>query len=443
MGSLLRERLQAAGSVPKTGRKRGPSEVADALEKVRRNLYSRIDSSLLAKKEDPGVQQQFRRLIGEILERETPALPRTERPSVIAQLMDDVLGYGPIQSLIDDPEVTEVMVNRWDSVYYEKGGKIYKSDITFRDDEHVRNVIDRIVGPLGRRADESSPIVDARLPDGSRVHAAIRPVSIDGASITIRKFGRRFTMEELIAAGTLSEEAARFIRACVEGALNIIVSGGTGSGKTTVLNCISSFVPEGERIITIEDAAELQLQQEHVLRREARPPNIEGKGEITIRDLLKAALRERPDRIIIGECRGEEALDMLQAMNTGHDGSLTTIHANSPEDVISRLETLVLMAKELPIPAIRRQIAAAVDLIIHVARLRDGSRRVVSISEVGEVLPDGNVEINEIFTFKIEREETGRIEGKLVPTGYAPRFLDKLAWHGVSLPKDLFKEVQA
>lgn len=446
MASLLQQRLRAShggGQAAEGGgvqaAKAQRQVTTDTLERIRKQLYSRIDGATLAQKNDPKIQQQLKRLVAEILDKEAPDLPRMQRPAIIAQLMDDAIGYGPIQPLIEDPEITEIMVNRWDQVYYEKGGKKYETDIRFRDDTHVRNIIEKIVGPLGRRIDESSPMVDARLPDGSRVHAKLPPISLDGPSITIRKFGQQLSMEELINNGTITQQAAELIEGCVQGGLNVIVSGGTGSGKTTLLNCVSSFIPDSERIITIEDAAELKLQQRHVLRREARGTNVEGKGEITIRDLVISALRERPDRIVVGECRGPEALDMLQAMNTGHDGCLTTVHANSPEDIVSRLEIMVLYAKDLPIAAIRRQIASAVDMIVHIARLRDGSRRVINISEVGTVLPSGIVEIKDIYNFNIAKEGNGKIIGHLEPTGYTPTFLKKLAWRGIVFPANLFQ----
>jgi len=366
-------------------------------------------------------------------------LPDPVREILFREILDDVLGYGPIEPLLADPTVTEIMVNGPHTVYIERDGRVFKTDIQFDDDDHILHIIHRIIRPLGRRVDRDSPMVDARLPDGSRVNVIIPPCAIDGPAITIRRFGEdRLTIEDLIRLGSITPQMAKFLEACVRTRLNIIVSGGTSSGKTTLLNVLSSFIPSHERIITIEDSAELQLHQEHVVRLEAKPPDPDGKGEVTIRDLVRNALRMRPERLVVGEVRGPEALDMLQAMNTGHDGSMTTIHANSPRDTISRLETLVLMAGfDLPVKAIRAQIASAINLIIHQARLRDGSRKVVSITEVQGMESD-IVVLSEIFTFEEQGMQDDRVVGKLVPTGIRPKFTPKLEAAGYTLPADIF-----
>jgi pilus assembly protein CpaF len=368
------------------------------------------------------------------------SLPEDLRKQVFTDILDELTGYGPIQSLLDDPDISEVMVNGPKKVFVEKNGKLTKSAVTFDDDDHVLRVIDRIILPLGRRVDADSPTVDARLPDGSRVNAVIRPVSIDGPSITIRKFKKdKLSIQQLIDYGSLTPNMAEFIRACVLAHLNIVISGGTGSGKTTLLNVLSSYIPEEERIVTIEDAAELQLQQDHVLRMETKVPNVDGKGAVTIRDLVRNSLRMRPDRIIVGECRGGESLDMLQAMNTGHDGSLTTLHANSPRDALSRLETMVLMSgMDLPLKVVRQQISSAVDLIIQQTRLKDGSRKVTAITEVvgmeGEI-----VVLTDIFKFEQTGVgEKGKIVGELKATGIRPIFSPRLEAAGFKLGGEVF-----
>ncbi len=367
-------------------------------------------------------------------------LPEDLRKQVFTDILDELTGYGPIQPLLDDPDISEVMVNGPKKVFVEKNGKLTKSAVTFDDDDHVLRVIDRIILPLGRRVDADSPTVDARLPDGSRVNAVIRPVSIDGPSITIRKFKKdKLSIQQLIDYGSLTPNMAEFIRACVLAHLNIVISGGTGSGKTTLLNVLSSYISEEERIVTIEDAAELQLQQDHVLRMETKVPNTDGRGAVTIRDLVRNSLRMRPDRIIVGECRGGESLDMLQAMNTGHDGSLTTLHANSPRDALSRLETMVLMAGvDLPLKVVRQQISSAVDLIIQQTRLKDGSRKVTAITEVvgmeGEI-----VVLTDIFKFEQTGiGEKGKIVGELKPTGIRPIFSPRLEAAGFKLGGEVF-----
>lgn len=367
-------------------------------------------------------------------------LPEDMRKHLFDEIVDEFTGFGPIQPLLDDPDVSEIMVNGPKKVFIEKNGKLMKSGVTFDDDDHVMRIIDRIILPLGRRVDADSPTVDARLPDGSRVNAVIRPVAIDGPCITIRKFKKdKLSIEKLIEFGSLTKNMAEFLRACVHAHLNIVVSGGTGSGKTTLLNVLSSFIPENERIVTIEDAAELQLQQEHVLRLETKAPNIDGKGAVTIRDLVRNALRMRPDRIVVGECRGGETLDMLQAMNTGHDGSLTTLHANSPRDAISRMETMVLMAgMDLPLKVVRQQISSAIDLIIQQTRLKDGSRKVTAITEVAGMEGE-TVVLTDIFKFEQTGTTTdGKVLGELKATGIRPIFSPRLEAAGFKLSGEIF-----
>ncbi|SEA14814.1 CpaF family protein [Selenomonas ruminantium] len=368
------------------------------------------------------------------------AIPRGEKARLIADIRDEMLGLGPIEPLLQDDSITEIMVNGPKKVFVERLGKLELTDVQFHDNAHVMNIAERILTPLGRRIDESSPLVDARLEDGSRVNIIIPPLSLTGPAITIRKFSKKpLTVDNLIAFGTIDEKMAEFLRACVKARINILVSGGTGSGKTTTLNVISSFIPEEERIVTIEDAAELRLQQEHVVTLESRPANIEGEGQITIRDLVRNALRMRPDRIIVGEVRSGEALDMLQAMNTGHDGSLTTAHANSPRDALSRLETMVLMSGlELPVRAIREQISSAIDLIIQQSRMKDGSRKITHVTEVQHM--EGNtITMQDIFRYQQQGyDEKGKAVGRYVSTGLKPNFLEKFEVNGIELPKDFF-----
>jgi pilus assembly protein CpaF len=383
------------------------------------------------------LQEQLRIILG----RERIPLSTSDRDQLLQDVADDILGYGPIDGLLKDPDVTEVMVNGPGRVYVERAGKLTLTGAVFADEAHLRRIIEKIVAQVGRRVDEATPMVDARLPDGSRVNAIIPPLAIGGPFLTIRKFAKDpFTVADLVSFGTFSAETARFLEACVKGRLNIIVSGGTGTGKTTALNVLSSFIPADERVVTIEDAKELQLRQDHVLALESRPPNVEGKGEVRIRDLVRNALRMRPDRIVVGECRGGESLDMLQAMNTGHDGSLTTVHANSPRDSLSRIETMVLMAgMELPVRAIREQMASAIDVIVQLTRLRDGSRRVTHVSEVQGM--EGDIIVLQdlfLFDFAMGVDADGRFRGTLKSTGIRPKFAEKLADHGIRLGPELF-----
>jgi pilus assembly protein CpaF len=412
---------------------------ARRLAQLRAWLLERVSVALSSNGHEPS-REQARRLLESAYAHAKVQLPHAQRETLFNQVLDDLLGLGPLQDLLDDPSISEIMVNGKDRVYVEKAGKLVPTDLSFPDEAAVQRIIERIISPLGRRIDADNPTVDARLPDGSRVNAVIPPVAIDGPGITIRKFSRdRLGMKDLVRLGSISEGLATFAQACVVARLNILISGGTGSGKTTLLNILSEFIPEGERIITIEDAAELQLHQDHVFRLEAKPANLDGKGQVTIRHLVHNALRMRPDRIVVGEVRGGEALDMLQAMNTGHEGSLTTVHANSPRDALRRLETLALLSGvELPLRVVREQIASAVDLVIQQARLRDGSRRVVSVAEVvgmeGEV-----VVMSEIFKFKEEGiSSEGQVLGDLAPTGIRPMFSPKLQSAGFKLSPEVF-----
>jgi pilus assembly protein CpaF len=410
------------------------------------DLKTRVQNRLLAEL-DPtmdvsrvsDVRRTIQDLFEQILAEENIVLSRPEKHRLFEQISAEILGFGPLQTLLEDESITEVMVNGAKNIYIERMGKITRAPAAFESDDHVMRIIDRIVAPLGRRIDESSPYVDARLPDGSRVNAVIPPISLVGPVLTIRKFARNpITLEQLIEFGTITPEALQFMKACVESRLNIVISGGTGSGKTTLLNIVSQFIPSDERIVTIENAAELQLRQEHVVTLESRPPNIEGRGEVTIRALVINALRMRPDRIIVGEIRDEAALDMLQAMNTGHDGSMTTAHSNSPRDTLARVETMALMAgMDLPIRAIREQIASAIDVIIHQERLRDGSRKIVTISEISGM--EGNViTMTDIFIFEQTGYENGRVIGIIRPTGLRPKFMDKIEAAGIHLPASIF-----
>ena len=386
------------------------------------------------------VEQVISGYVEKVLEQDPFAVPVNERARIVSDLKDEMLGLGPIEILLKDPSITEIMVNGPKKIFVERMGRLQLTDVQFHDDAHVMNIIERILSPIGRHIDESVPLVDARLEDGSRVNIIIPPLSLIGPCITIRKFAAKaLSVENLIAFGTLDRKMADFIKACIQARINILVSGGTGSGKTTTLNVLSSFIPETERIVTIEDAAELKLQQEHVVTLESRPANIEGTGEITIRDLVKNALRMRPDRIIVGEVRGGEALDMLQAMNTGHDGSLTTAHANSPRDALSRLETMVLMAGfEMPVKAIREQISSAIELVLQQSRLKDGSRKITYITEVQHMEGD-IITTQDLFRFEqTGMDENGKLTGRFVATGMQPGFMEKFQVNGVDMPADFF-----
>ncbi|MBU1661948.1 MAG: CpaF family protein [Chloroflexi bacterium] len=410
------------------------------------DLKTRVQNRLLAEL-DPTidiaqvgvVRGTIRDLFEQILSEENIVLSRQEKHRLFEQIAAEILGLGPLQPLLEDETVTEVMVNGPKNIYVERAGKIHRVPMSFESDEHVMRIIDRIVAPLGRRIDESSPYVDARLPDGSRVNAVVPPISLVGPTITIRKFSTTpITIEQLVKFGSITPEALQFLKACVEARLNIVISGGTGSGKTTLLNILSQFISHDERIITIENAAELQLRQDHVVTLESRPPNIEGKGEVTIRQLVVNALRMRPDRVIVGEIRDEAALDMLQAMNTGHDGSMTTAHSNGPRDTIARIETMTLMAgMDLPIRAIREQIASAIDIIVHQERLRDGTRKIVNITEISGMEGD-IITMTDIFIFEQSGIEDGKVIGRLRPTGLRPKSINQIEAAGIHLPPSTF-----
>ncbi len=411
----------------------------DPYEVLKNNIHKKVIDELkdivIDEENQDTLAAKIEEMVIRFLDVEGEHIPRPDRLRIAKEISDDSIAFGPITPLLKDSEITEVMVNGPDSVYVEKNGKITKTDVCFRNNNHVMHIIDKIVTPLGRRIDESMPMVDARLPDGSRVNAIIPPLALNGPTITIRKFFKDpLSVDDLVRMGTLTPQISDFLEACVKSRLNIFVSGGTGSGKTTTLNVLSSFIPNNERIVTIEDAAEIQLRQEHMITLESRPPNIEGKGAITIRDLVRNALRMRPDRIVVGEVRSGEALDMLQAMNTGHDGSLTTGHANSPRDMLARLETMVLMAgMELPIKAIREQISSAIDLIVHQSRMRDGSRKITHITEVQGMEGDIIV-LQNIYMYN----QRGGDSGKFVATGIRPKFLWRLETSGINLTHEVF-----
>lgn len=410
------------------------------------DLKGRVQSKLLSEL-DPSVdvteinevRKTIQNLFDQILVEENFVLSRTEKTRLFDQIVAEILGLGPLQPLLEDDTITEVMVNGAKNIYVERRGKLQKVPLTFESNEHVMRIIERIVAPLGRRIDESSPYVDARLPDGSRVNAIIPPVSLVGPVLTIRKFSKNpFTVDQLIQFGSLTTEALQFLDAAVKSRINIVISGGTGSGKTTLLNVLSSFISADERILTIENAAELQLRQDHVITLESRPANIEGKGEITIRDLVVNALRMRPDRIIVGEIRDEAAIDMLQAMNTGHDGSMTTLHSNSPRDTLSRLETMVMMAgMDIPMRAIREQVSSAIDLVVHQERMRDGTRKVTNITEVTGMEGDV-ITMTDIFVYEQLGYENNKVIGRMRPTGLRPKFMEKIEASGIHLPPSVF-----
>ncbi len=414
------------------------SDVYHIRNMVQRRLLDETEGEVNLR-EQPQMRSMIETFFNRVLAEDNLIYSRVERDRLLEWVISDILGYGPLEPLLQDEIVTEIMVNGHNSVYVERFGIIEKTNIVFEDDAHLMRIIDRIVSPLGRRVDESSPMVDARLPSGYRVNAIIPPLAIDGPSITIRKFATTpYTAQDLIANHTLSPQLVLFLKAAVEARINMIISGGTGTGKTTLLNVVTAFIPTHERIVTIEDTAELQLKQDHVVRTEYRPPNIEGKGEVTIRQLMINALRMRPDRIIVGEARGGEALDMLQAMNTGHDGSLTTIHSNSPRDTLRRIETMVLMAGlELPLKAIREQLASAIDLVVHMGRLRDGTRKVVKVTEV-QGMEGESIVMQDLFAFEQTGIKNGRVLGSLQSTGLRPKFADKFEINNIELPADIF-----
>jgi pilus assembly protein CpaF len=440
LSDRLAQRKEPKGHVrPQHGERRQASRQADPFAEVRRAVHDALLETLGPKLYDArltqrDLEQRVTETLRTVLERDQTPMTAADRQQVSEDVADEILGHGPLEPYLRDPEVSEIMVNGHDQIYVERSGRLYPVAATFADEKHLRRTIDKIVARVGRRVDEASPMVDARLPDGSRVNAVVPPLALDGSMLTIRKFAADpFTVADLIGFGTLTSPTAELLQACVRGRMNIVISGGTGSGKTSTLNVLSSFVPADERIITIEDAAELQLRQDHVLRLEARPPNMEGRGAVTIRDLVRNSLRMRPDRIIIGEVRDGAALDMLQAMNTGHDGSITTVHSNGPRDSLARMETMVLLAGvDLPQRAIREQMASAIDLMVHQSRLKDGTRRITHITEVvgmeGEIVTLQDVFL---FDFKAGLDEYGAYRGELRSTGLRPRLLDTLAERGV------------
>jgi pilus assembly protein CpaF len=444
LADRLAQRGPVLAPVERNGHRapRPPGPLAVARRRVHQALMETLGPQLYdAQAGEDVLEQRIKDTIAEVMAREETPLTAADRAQLIRDVTDEILGHGPIEPLLRDPDVSEIMVNGARLIFVERFGHIEPVDAQFVDETHLRRVIDKIVSRVGRRIDESSPMVDARLPDGSRVNAVVPPIALDGSVLTIRKFAADpYGADDLIAFGTLTRPVADLLAACVRGRLDMVISGGTGSGKTTTLNVLSQFLPNDERIVTIEDAAELQLHQQHVLRMESRPPNMEGRGEVTIRDLVRNALRMRPDRIVVGEVRDGAALDMLQAMNTGHDGSLTTVHSNSPRDSLSRLETMVLMAgMDLPMRAIREQLAAAVDVIVHQSRLKDGTRRITHITEVTGMEGDV-VSLQDLFVFDYGagQDEYGRFRGGLVSTGLRPRFVERLAAAGVAVPLGVF-----
>jgi pilus assembly protein CpaF len=444
-GPLANEEIETTTTSPLQVR-RNTSISSQSSQDTYQDLKTRVQKKLLAEI-DPSVdvtkvsevKKTIQDLFDQILIEENFVLSRTEKTRLFEQITAEILGLGPLQPLLEDDTITEIMVNGPKSIYVERRGKIQRVPLAFESNEHVMRIIERIVAPLGRRIDESSPYVDARLMDGSRVNAIIPPVSLVGPVLTIRKFSRTpFTVDQLVQFGSITPEAIQFLDAAVKSRINVVISGGTGSGKTTLLNVLSGFIPADERIITIENAAELQLRQDHVITLESRPANIEGKGEITIRNLVINALRMRPDRIIVGEIRDEAALDMLQAMNTGHDGSMTTLHSNSPRDTLSRLETMTMMAgMDLPVRAIREQVSSAIDLVVHQERLRDGTRKIVNITEVTGMEGD-IITMTDIFVYEQIGYENNKVVGRMRPTGLRPKFMEKLEASGIHLPPSVF-----
>ena len=419
------------------------ADVYHIRDRVQRKLLTDTEGDV-SRIQTQQMRQTIEAIFNQVLVEENLLYTRSVRAQLLEWVLADILGYGPLEPILDDNTITEIMVNGPDRIYIERNGRIELTNITFENNAHLMRIIDRIVSPLGRRVDEASPMVDARLPNGYRVNATIPPLSLDGPLLTIRKFAQvPYTAQDLIANGSMTNQLVAFLQACVQARVNMVISGGTGSGKTTLLNVVSAFIPEYERIITVEDTAELQLKQAHVLRVEKRPPNVEGRGEVTIRQLVINALRMRPDRIIVGEARGGEALDMLQAMNTGHDGSMTTIHSNSPRDTMRRIETMVLMAGfELPLRAIREQVASAIDLVVHVERMRDGTRKVIQVSEVQGMEGDSIV-MQDLFMFQQTGIQNGRVVGALKPTGLRPKFAEKFAINNIELSADIFETSRA
>jgi pilus assembly protein CpaF len=431
------------GSFTGTGAERQSNKSFEELKRlIHSKLVDKLDLSRVSDLAGDTLRREIRLVVERLCDTENPLLNRMERERLIDEVLDETFGFGPLEMLLKDPTVSDILVNGPHKIYVERRGKLEKTDVKFRDNEHLLQIIDRIVSKVGRRVDETSPMVDARLPDGSRVNAIIQPLALDGPTMSIRRFGANpLKLEDLLNFKSFTPEMAMLMEACIKARLNIIISGGTGCGKTTLLNTLSSFIPPDERIVTIEDAAELQLQQEHIVRLETRPPNIEGRGDVTTRDLVRNALRMRPDRIVIGECRGAEALDMLQAMNTGHEGSLTTLHANSPRDAQARLETMIMMGGfELPMKAMRQQISSAVDLIIQANRLQGGPRKVTTITEVMNMEQDVII-MQDIFRFKqLGIDQNGRSFGQFEATGVRPSFVARLEAAGIKLPSNLFQE---
>jgi pilus assembly protein CpaF len=425
-----------------TGQARNLDAYQGLKAKIHRKLIERLDFSNIDLIEKDLLSKEIGRIVETLITEEKVPLSGTERESLIVDILHETFGLGPIEPLLYDPDISDILVNRYNQIYVEKFGKLSKVDLSFRDDNHLMQIIDRIVSKIGRRVDESSPYVDARLPDGSRVNAIIPPLALDGPVLSIRRFGvDPLKMSDILAFGSVNQNMVRILEGCVKSRLNVLISGGTGTGKTTLLNILSEFIPDNERIVTIEDSAELQMKQEHVVRLETRPPNIEGKGEVTQRDLVRNSLRMRPDRIIVGEVRGGEALDMLQAMNTGHDGSLSTLHANTARDALARLETLVLMAgMDLPERAIREQIASAINVVVHMSRLADGTRKIVNVSEITG-MEGQTIVMQDIYIFeKKGMGPDGRVLGEFAPTGVRPWFMQKLKVSGFDLPVHIFEK---
>lgn len=425
-----------------TGQARSLDAYQGLKAKIHRKLIERLDFSNIDLIEKDVLSKEIGRIVETLITEEKVPLSGTERESLIVDILHETFGLGPIEPLLYDPDISDILVNRYNQIYVEKFGKLSKVDLSFRDDNHLMQIIDRIVSKIGRRVDESSPYVDARLPDGSRVNAIIPPLALDGPVLSIRRFGvDPLKMSDILAFGSVNQNMARILEGCVKSRLNVLISGGTGTGKTTLLNILSEFIPDNERIVTIEDSAELQMKQEHVVRLETRPPNIEGKGEVTQRDLVRNSLRMRPDRIIVGEVRGGEALDMLQAMNTGHDGSLSTLHANTARDALARLETLVLMAgMDLPERAIREQIASAINVVVHMSRMADGTRKIVNVSEITG-MEGQTIVMQDIYIFEKKGiGPDGRVLGEFIPTGVRPWFMQKLKVSGFDMPVHIFEK---